>query len=109
DGLSRRERKQRIHRPAPDKAVQYTVHVSSQPTFAAKWQLVYRRQRETLGRIVGADRVLRLQVVNILRSSLARAAEIDPVIRAIGGRIGRLRPGVAPLEAQPVGGALLKA
>ena len=93
-------------RPASDDRIHGSVHIAANPLFAADGQVYNHGGREPLGRVTGADAVLRLQIVQLLRK--AETEPTYPVVPACRRIIGLLRYGVAAFEAHVVRGALLK-
>ena len=93
--------------PTSDKTVQNTIHIRADPSSSSNRQIRDKRQRQTVGCVIGADRVLRFQIVQFLR--IVGSKRTYPRIAARGRIIGGLRKRVPAFKADVVAGAFLEA
>ena len=93
--------------PTADDAVHEAIHVAADPAIAADRNVDDRSKDKAVRRIVGADGVLEIEAIELLRIAEVEAA--DEGVEADRRIVGRFRKRVVPFEADVVVGALLKA
>ena len=95
--LAALEREDRGDGPTADDAVHEAIHVAADPAIAADRNVNDGGEDEAVRRVVGADGVLEIEAIELLRIAEVEAA--DERIEADGGIVGRFREACSSLRS----------